>query len=313
MTGEDTTILIPTYKRPEKLRTCVQSILGGTLLPREIVLVHRSGDEPTVDVIDELATTATDVTITKARVDEPGHIPPIKEGLSHCSTEITCLLDDDTEVKEHWLEELLKPFDDPSTGVVGGPAVMPGMEEKSSEPDAGQLRFYGRTGGGLMWLTDGAVREVDTVPEGNSAWRTKLLRTIDIPGYLYEDDSKFYGLYLTLSVKQRGYRVRFNPDAFVWHYPGRRDSTLKREDMDRRHWIFARNYALIALQKMPAYQSILYFIHAFIVGTVGDVGFLRAAYMLLVGDERWRCITNSSRGRLAALHHYFFLSSGLNN
>jgi cellulose synthase/poly-beta-1,6-N-acetylglucosamine synthase-like glycosyltransferase len=309
MPGNNVTVLIPTYKRPEKLSDCVRSILCGALLPREIVLVHRSGDEPTADVIDELATATTDLKITKARVDEPGHIPPIREGLSHCSTEITCLLDDDTEVEEDWLEEIVAPFDDPEIGVVGGPAVVPDMQEKVSDPDAGQLRFYGQLGGGLMWCTDGGIREVDTVPEGNSAWRTELLRTIEIPPFLHEYDSISYGLYLTLSVKERGYKVLFNSNAFIWHYPGRRDSSMKRTDQHQRHWLASRNYALIVLRKMGPAQTALYFLHAFMVGTYGDIGVLRALHMLLTGDEKWRCVVSCGKGRIDALRRYFWTTA----
>ena len=305
MNRDDTTVLIPTYNRPEKLSDCVHSILQGTLLPHEIVLVHRSGDASTEDVIDELATATADVTITKAHVDEPGHIPPIREGLRHCSTEITCLLDDDTEVKEDWLEEIVAPFDDPEVGVVGGPAVVPDMQENVSDPDAGRLRFYGQLGGGLMWCTDRGIREVDTVPEGNSAWRTDLLRTIEIPPFLHEYDSISYGLYLTLSVKERGYKVLFNSNAFIWHYPGRRDPSLQRNDQHQRHWLASRNYALIALQKMAPSQAFLYYMHAFLVGTYGDIGVLRALYMFLTGDDNWRCVVSCGKGRIDALRRYF--------
>jgi len=311
MPDNNVTILIPTYKRPEKLSDCVRSILSGILLPREIVLVHRSGDAPTEDVIDELATATTDVTITKARVDEPGHIPPIREGLSHCSTEITCLLDDDTEVEEDWLEEIVAPFDDPEVGVVGGPAVVPDMQENVSDPDAGRLRFYGQLGGGLMWCTDRGIREVDTVPEGNSAWRTDLLRSIEIPAFLREGDSKFYGLYLTLSVKKQSYKILFNSDALVWHYPGSRDSVLDRSDQHYRHWLSSRNYALIVLRKMTSGRALLYFLHAFGVGTYGDIGVLRALYMLLTGDEDWHYLGSCAKGRLDALRLFFGSTSSL--
>jgi len=286
MTTPEATVLVPTYKRPDKLTDCVQSVLHGKTLPHEIVLVHRRGDEPTIRAINRLSKETTDVTITKASVVEPGHIPPVEEGLRSCTTEIVCLLDDDTVVEDDWLEALLRPFDDPSVGVVGGPAVVPDMQDKSSDPDAGQLRSYGQLGGGLMWCTDGGIREVDNVPEGNSAWRTDLLRSIDIPPFLREGDSKFYGFYLTRSAKEHGYRVLFNPTALIWHYPGTRDPSLSRTDQHRQHWLSSRNYALIALHKMVPRRAFLYFIHAFMVGTYGDIGLLRALYMLVTGDEK---------------------------
>jgi hypothetical protein len=184
------------------------------------------------------------------------------------------------------------------------------MEQKQADENAGCLRFYGQIGGGLMWATDGETREVDTVPEGNSAWRTDLLRSIEIPPFLYERDSKSYGLHLTLSVKERGYKVLFNPEAFMWHYPGRRDTSLERTDQHRQHWLSSRNYALIALNKMAPRQAFLYFVHAFIVGTYGDIGILRALYMLVTGDDKWDCVFSCGKGRIDALRQYFSESRG---
>jgi hypothetical protein len=155
-----------------------------------------------------------------------------------------------------------------------------------------------------MWLTEGEVREVDTVAEGNSAWRTDLLRKIDIPDYLYEGDSKFYGLYLTLSVQERAYKIMFNPEAMVWHYPGERDASLDRTNQERNHWLSSRNYALIALQKMKPTQVLLYYLYSFLVGRYGDIGVLQAIRLLMKGDERWRCILSCAHGRLAALRRY---------
>jgi len=304
MTSTDATVLIPTYNRPQQLLDCVQSVLDGATLPHEVVLVHRRGDDATVQVIDELAATA-EIPVIKAWVEEPGHIPPIQEGLRHCSTELTCLLDDDTEVEDDWLDELIAPFEDPAVGVVGGPAVVPEFKDRQSHDDAGQLRFYGETGGGLMWLTEGDIREVDTVAEGNSAWRTDLLRKIDIPDYLYKGDSKFYGLYLTLSVQERAYKIMFNPEAMVWHYPGERDASLDRTNQEQNHWLSSRNYALIALQKMKPSQAFLYYVYAFLIGRHADIGVLEAVRMLLKGDEKWRYMLSCWRGRAAALRSYF--------
>ncbi|MCS4149354.1 glycosyltransferase [Salinibacter ruber] len=305
MTREDTTILIPTFKRPEKLRNCVQSILGGTLLPCEIVLVHRSGDDPTIQAIDELSASTDDVLVTKASVEEAGHIPPIEEGVKHCSTEFVCILDDDTVVKEHWLEELLRPFAKDEVGVVGGPAVTPGrMEEVEPAGDAGKLRFYGQLGGGIMWLTEGSVREVDTVPEGNSAWHTSLLRAIEIPAYLREGDSKWYGLYLTLSVMERGRTVVFNPSAFVHHYPSDKGGNLSREKRGERMWFSSRNYSMIIIEKMGIHVFLVYFIYFSVLGTRRKVGLLSSIYMFANNEEDWRYLGNCMRGRLSAIGLY---------
>lgn len=303
-TRDDVTIVIPSYRRPGQLTECVESIAEGGTLPDTILIVHRDTDKETRVAADGLRFCIEQFSVERVTVDRPGHIPPVEAGIECCDTEIIVLLDDDTIVKERWLGELLAPMDDPEVGVVGGPAVVPQMKGKKTDSDAGCLRLYGQMGGGLMWTTEGNVREVDTVAEGNSAWRTNLLRSIEIPAFLYERDSKFYGLYLTLTAKACGYRVLFNPAAFVWHFPGKRDPSLNRTDQHRQHWLSSRNYARIILRKRPWWQSLLYYLHAFTIGTYGDVGLLRALYMLLTGDDKWRCVSSCGKGRLDALRQH---------
>jgi len=304
---EDVTVLIPSYLRPEQLTVCVESIADGEVLPKTVLIVHREDDKGTLQAIEKMKTSVDALLVESAQVETPGHIPPVETGVAQCETEYVVLLDDDTEVKPYWLQEIVASFEDPDVGVVGGPAVVPRMKDKMPDPDAGEIRFYGQLGGGLMWRTEGEVREVDNVPEGNSAWRTELLQSIDIPRFLREGDSKFYGFHLTLSAKERGYRVLFNPNAFIWHYPGERDPSLDRTDQHRQHWLSSRNYALIALQKMTPGRALLYYLHAFLVGTYGDVGLLRALHMLLTGDDKWRCVVSCGKGRIDALWQYFGL------
>jgi GT2 family glycosyltransferase len=307
---DDVTVLIPSYLRPEQLTACVESIADGEVLPKTVLVVHREDDKDTMQAIETLKTSVDAFLVERASVDVAGHIPPVETGVSHCETEYVALLDDDTEVKPDWLCELMAPFDDPSVGVVGGPAVVPDMQSKTSDPDAGRLRVTGQLGGGLMWCTEGGIRDVDNVPEGNSAWRTDLLQSIDIPPFLREGDSKFYGFYLTLSAREHGYRVLFNPKAFIWHYPGERAPSLDRTDQHRQHWLSSRNYALIALRKMALSRVLAYYLHSFLVGTYGDVGLLRALHMLLTGDDKWRCAVSCGKGRLDALRQYLGRSVG---
>jgi cellulose synthase/poly-beta-1,6-N-acetylglucosamine synthase-like glycosyltransferase len=283
---------------------CVESITEGSVLPGTVLIVHRETDEQTAGAAESLQSRVDLIQVNRATVDRPGHLPPVEKGVEVCETKLMVLLDDDTVVKERWLGELLAPLQKSSVGVVGGPAVVPQMEGKAADADAGRLRYYGQVGGGLMWMTDGETREVDTVAEGNSAWRTDLLRSIEIPNFLYEGDSKFYGLFLTLTAKDRGYHVLFNPEAFVWHYPGERDPSLDRTDQHRQHWLSSRNYARIMLRKRPWGQALLYYLHAFTVGTYGDIGLLRALYMLLTGDEKWNCVFSCGKGRMDALFEH---------
>src|SRR5437870_12487738 len=94
-----TSVLVPTYRRPDSLRECVRSVMGGSVRPAEIVIVGRRGDVPTDNVISWLeAQYDSEVVITRGWVDSPGHMPPVQLGAEIAAGEVPVVVDGDVTV-----------------------------------------------------------------------------------------------------------------------------------------------------------------------------------------------------------------------
>ena len=132
----------------------------------------------------------------------------VAAGLEHVTTEFVVLLNTDAVVHEGWLENLLRPFADPSVAAVTSKLLLPDGTVQSTggwlEPDG-----YGhdRT----------TEAEAGEVPYGNGAalaLRTDVAKQLGLdPRFFlyYEDTDLSWRLWLA------GHRVVFEPTAVVTH------------------------------------------------------------------------------------------------
>ena len=241
-----TSLVVPTYGRPGPLARAIRSVWEGSLLPNQLIVVVRRGDEPTLRQVEALEEACPgDISFEKIEVEAPGHIAPVETGFAAATGEIVVLIDDDVVVSRDWLQNLLGPFADPVVGVTGGPVPVPGRAGPTPRRRSGTVSWAGRYRVGIGWQLDGAPCETDSVPEGNSAWRRELLAQLRIPVALDFDDSFFYGLELTLQAKHLGYKVVFVPVARVDHHVAPRPDALGRARRDQRFFALAHNYTFV--------------------------------------------------------------------
>src|ERR1700691_1916808 len=113
-------VVIPTYLRSEALAKCVSSVLAGSLLPQEILIVGRERDRQTLEAIKKIESIPRPgVEIRSAWVSVPGHVPPVETGARTASGDLVAVIDDDVTVTPEWLSSLIAHFADPGVGVVG--------------------------------------------------------------------------------------------------------------------------------------------------------------------------------------------------
>lgn len=260
-------VVVPTYRRPNALIDCVHSLLAGNVLPNEIVIVGRADDESTREVVDRLCSSAPDsVHIRFDWVTQPGHIPPVEAGVRLASGHIIAIVDDDVTVSREWLEAILASFTDPTVGVVSGPAIVPGWSPGKLKGKPGRTSWYGKTWGNLANLQEDRAVEVDTVLEGNCAWRGDLLRSIHFDPLLNYDDACMYGLDLCLAAKAAGFRVLFEPRAAALHHVKPRTPELDRSHRAARVYAYSRNYTYIMLKHLSGRRKAVFLAWWFGIG-----------------------------------------------
>ena len=171
---------------------------------------------------------------------EKGIVCAMNLALARCCGEIMVRVDDDVDLPPQWLYELLKPFSDRAIAGVTGPTFVP----KELRGNRDSIRMWENPNWFLKWMIDGEVDRpsgiyncgsvsyasnyqeriyqdwmfhADHLEGTNWAMRTELIRLVG--GF----DSKFDGVaeWFDTDVEQKivkmGYRLTYNPQAYLWH------------------------------------------------------------------------------------------------
>jgi len=298
-----TSVVIPTYRRPEMLRNCVASLLAGSQQPDEIVIVGRKGDVGTEDAIATIdAARHSGVKIRSAWVTEPGHVPPVEAGVRSATGDWVAVVDDDVTVTPEWLASLAPHFARADVGVVGGRVLVPGEAPRKPKGKPGCVSWYGKIWGNLGSMDGPRAWEVDNVMEGNCVWRRDLLTSLTFDPALNFDDASMYGLDLCLQAKKRGYKVIYEPRALVYHHTAPRTPELDRRERGPRVYGYCRNYTYIILKRFPFWRRLVFLVWYFLIGERDAWGLGALVFDKLSGDwSRNRHVAQAWRGKIEGI------------
>ncbi len=226
------TVLVPSYRRPEALRQCLEGLLGGSRLPEEVVVVLRDVDEASQAQFAvwqaEEDFFPAGVHVRQVLADQPGQIFAMNVGLAAATQEVVCFTDDDCVPRPDWLERLLGHYAAERVGGVGGRDVVHHGDVISAgrTTQVGKLAWYGRViGNHHLELAGGAV-EADHLKGANMSFRRVLLTPFD--DAMSGGSSCLNDTDASLHVRGQGYRLIYDPAALVDHYPAARFDTSTR-------------------------------------------------------------------------------------
>jgi GT2 family glycosyltransferase len=224
-------IVIPAHNQWRHTERCLRSILANTHdVPYEVIV----GDDESDDETQELPERSSNVTVLRDGIWR-GFLRTCNNAASHARGEYIVLLNNDTAVHDGWLEAMLRVFQtDERTGMVGAKLLF----------DDGTLQ----EAGGIIWRNGDAwnygrlddpdrsdynyVREVDYVSAA----------CLMIPRSLWEEiggfDERYAPVYhedtdLAFEVRDRGWKVMYQPSAVVTHYEGATHGTDVRKGTKR--------------------------------------------------------------------------------
>ncbi len=187
-------------------------------------------------------------------------------------------------------------YDDPQVGGVGGRDVVGGPE--GPEPPlvgrVGVVTWYGRIIGSHHCRTTLEPRAVDHLKGVNMSFRRALLPAFDgrIRGPHLNDTD------ISLGVRRQGYRLIFDPEAKVDHYPAVRPDTPGGRDLldPKLAYLDAHDRMYVVLKHTSALRKPLVIAYQLLLGTKVQPGVLTA---LVVG--RWRVVGACVAGGLAGI------------
>jgi GT2 family glycosyltransferase len=271
------------------LLKCVASILEGSRLPDEILIVGRKGDAGTENAIATIDVEQhPSVKVRSAWVTEPGHVPPVETGVLTASCDLVAVVDDDVTVTPDWLSLMASHFSDPTIGVVGGRVFYPGEPLPKKKGKPGCISWYGKSWGNLGSETGPDTLEVDSVMEGNCIWRRDLLASLEFDPVLNFDEAAMYGLDLCLQAKEQGFKLVYDPRALVYHHVAPRATELSRQDRGPRLYCYCRNYSYIILKRFPLWRRAVFLGWWFLIGERGGWGLGAIAVDAVRRRPQWR-------------------------
>ena len=207
------TVGIATRSRPAQLARCLDAVLGGTVLPAEVLVVDQSRDEATTAVVRQRAATSR-VAVRCVRQLADGLSRSRNAVIGHATTNMVAVTDDDCVPDVHWVEVLARELEADSTlDAVAGRVLPLGPERDDLVAVSSRTseRRRDHVGEAPPWLVGTGA---------NFAARTARLRALgayDVrlgvgsAGRAGEDMDMIHRLL------RDGARIRFEPDAIVYH------------------------------------------------------------------------------------------------
>src|SRR3954470_22455136 len=139
-------VLIPSFRRPGALETCLASLAAQQVLPGEVIVVWQADDVPTREAA-ERCRAALPCPLRVLHGPEAGVVPAENRALEAATGQVILLIDDDAIAPSDWVARHLAHYADPTVGAVGGPAdnVHPDgapFPKRAVEP-LGRLTWFG--------------------------------------------------------------------------------------------------------------------------------------------------------------------------
>ena len=221
-----TSVIVATRERPESLARALDSLLAQDHPDHELIVVDNA---PRTTDTHDLVTRKYAGRVRYVREDTPGLAVAHNTGAAAAGGEVLAFTDDDVIADPHWLTALTEPFAaDPGLGCVTG-LILPA---RLSTPAQILLESHGGFAKGFAPRLYDPARPPADEPlfpftagsfgsGANMAFRAAALRRAG--GF---DPSTGTGtparggddLYAFVAVLAAGHRLRYTPEALVWHH-----------------------------------------------------------------------------------------------
>ncbi len=300
-------VVVPTYRRPEALRSCLGALARQDLTADEILVVVRREDEASRRCVEGFVDEPIRVVAVDVLPGRPGFVAALNAGVAASTGEIVCFTDDDAEPWPDWISRIVSTFElDPAIGAVGGRDwVYHGdLLEDGEEAVVGTVSRWGRTVG-RHHLGVGSLRDVAILKGANLSVRGDLVREVGfdrrLRGFATEHHSE---LGLCLALLRMGYRVVYDPAVAVDHRPRPRP-TEGREFHPRQVKDSSHNETLALLEHLSLPGQIAHLLWSGALGTRGAPGLAQSVRLFVgSGDPKFSLLCANLEGRGLALSTY---------
>ncbi len=274
-------VLIPSYRRYLDLQRCLSAIAEQTRAADLVVGVARAGDAETFEV---LATWRAKLPLEIVEVKVPGVVQAMNAGLARCEGDIVAITDDDAAPRPDWLARIVRHFEaDAGLGGLGGRdwVYQHGGVETTNRQVVGRVQWYGRIVGNHH-LGAGPARVVEVLKGVNCAFRLSAIRPIGFNESLRGSGAQVHWeMCLCFALQRAGWRLVYDPEVAVDHYPAARFDRDARGKFDAEATADrAYNFRVALGEISPLPRQLAAMIWHYAVGTRDEPGVLHGLRMI---------------------------------
>ncbi|MGF1934445.1 MAG: glycosyltransferase family 2 protein [Nostoc sp. ChiQUE02] len=294
------TVLIPTYRRPQDLSRCLLALQEQTKPVDQVIVVVRDTDAETWEFLAQFK--ADNLPLHTVKVTQPGVVAALNAGLAAVEGDIVSVTDDDAAPHADWLERIAAHFSfDSCIGGLGGRDwVHHGSKlEDESRLLVGRLQWFGRVIGNHH-LGVGEPREVDILKGVNMSFRTQAIGQLRFDERMRGTGAQVhFEMAFTLALKRAGWKIIYDPNVAVDHYPAQRFDEDQRNNFNEIAFInLVHNETLVLLEHLSPLRRIVFLFWAVFVGTCDSLGLVQwLRFLPSQGQLAGKKLLASWRGR----------------
>lgn len=213
------TVVIPTIGRPLLLRTLRSLIAAKGFEDLEVIVSGRVPPGPVADELQQLCEQWSNLRHLSVQFERGDSSLKKNAGAVEARAEFVGFLDDDVIVSREWPIRILEPFADPRVGLVSGPGLVP--RDLNRVGRWAGLALSSRAAGYVM-----ARYRQDFVGSVDCRWSQIIGCNAVYRRTTFEQigrfDPAFYPgeeMIAAYRAQCAGWRLRFVPSAYVYHYP----------------------------------------------------------------------------------------------
>ena len=245
---------------------------------------------------------ADNLPLHTVKVTQSGVVAALNAGLAAVEGDIVSITDDDAAPHPDWLERIAAYFtlDSRLGGLGGRDWIHHGSKlENESRLVVGQLQWFGRVIGNHH-LGVGEPREVDVLKGVNMSFRKEAIGQLRFDERMRGTGAQVhFEMAFTLALKRAGWKIIYDPNVAVDHYPAQRFDEDQRNNFNEIAFInLVHNETLVLLEHLPFIRRIVFLFWAVFVGTCDSLGFVQwLRFLPSQGQLAGKKLLASWRGR----------------